>query len=201
MRVHIVGGPGSGKTTLARSLAQECSLPLYELDAVAYDHGAGAKRPLHVRLADVAAVSGQDAWITEGIFLGWTDELFDRADAVIWLDLPWRLAAWRIAMRHVRASRAGANQHQGLHRLGRFLLDARRYYRAPASMAAAPDDDRAVTRGATANLLARYRRKTIHCSSRQDVEAAMRSMLSRTSCPWVGHVCPAPDDEIRSADS
>ena len=179
MRIHIVGGPGSGKTTLARHLAQECSLPLYELDAVAYGHGAGAKRPLDVRLANVSAVSGQEAWITEGIFLGWTDELSERADAIIWLDLPWRLAAWRIVMRHIQASRVGANQHQGIRRLGGFLLDARRYYRAPASIAAASDDDRAVTRDATANLLRRYRGKTVHCRSRQDVEAAMRSILAR----------------------
>ncbi|HEV2074358.1 MAG TPA: AAA family ATPase [Thermomicrobiales bacterium] len=179
MRVHIVGGPGSGKTTLTRSLARECSLPLCELDTVAYEHGAGAKRSLDLRLADVVAVSRQDTWITEGIFLGWTDELFDRADAIIWLDLPWHLAAWRILLRHARASRVGANPHQGLRRLGPFLLDARRYYRAPANVAAAPDDDRAVTRDATANLLARYRRKTIHCRSRQDVEAAMRSIAAR----------------------
>lgn len=179
MRVHIVGGPGSGKTTLARSLAREWSLPLCELDTVAYEHGAGAKRPLSVRLADVAAVSGQDGWITEGIFLGWTDELFDRADAIIWLDLPWCLAAWRILLRHARTSRAGANPHHGLRRLGSLLLDARRYYRAPANVAAAPNDDRAVTRDATARFLARYEWKTMHCRSRQDVEAAMRSIAAR----------------------
>jgi adenylate kinase family enzyme len=181
MRVHIVGGPGSGKTTLAHNLARECSLPLCELDTVAYEHGAGAKRPLDLRLADVATVSGQDAWITEGIFLGWTDELFDRADAIIWLDLPWRLAAWRILLRHARASRAGANPHHGFRRLIKFLLNARRYYRAPANIAAAPDDDRAVTGNATANLLARYGRKTIHCRSGQDVEAATRSIASRSA--------------------
>ncbi len=114
------------------------------------------KRPLDLRLADVATISGQDAWITKGIFLGWTYELFDRADAIIWLDLPWRLAAWRILLRHARASRAGANPHHGFRPLIKFLLNARRYYRAPANIAAAPDDDRAVTRDATANLLARY---------------------------------------------
>ena len=34
-RIHVVGGPGSGKTTLARRLATTHALPVHDLDAVA----------------------------------------------------------------------------------------------------------------------------------------------------------------------
>ncbi|HEY1015287.1 MAG TPA: hypothetical protein VGE07_21455, partial [Herpetosiphonaceae bacterium] len=87
-KIHIVGGGGSGKTTLARRLAAATQAPLYELDAIGYEGGAGAKRPLAAKLADIARISAEPAWVTEGIFLWWTDELLAAAELIIWLDLP-----------------------------------------------------------------------------------------------------------------
>jgi adenylate kinase family enzyme len=68
-RFHIIGGPGSGKTTLARRIAVITGAPLYELDSVGYENGAGTRRPLEDKLVDVHAIAEQPAWITEGIFL------------------------------------------------------------------------------------------------------------------------------------
>lgn len=31
MKIHIIGGPGSGKTTLARQLSEELRIPHYDL--------------------------------------------------------------------------------------------------------------------------------------------------------------------------
>jgi adenylate kinase family enzyme len=124
-RIHIVGGPGSGKTTLARRLAVERTIPVYDLDSIGYKNGAGAKHPLSDKVADVSAIAERDAWITEGIFLWWTDELLRKADVIVWLDISWRVAAWRIVRRHAMASLSGTNRHRGLRRLWRFLLAAR----------------------------------------------------------------------------
>lgn len=91
-RIHIIGGPGSGKTTLARQIAGTTGAPLYELDNIGYENGAGTRRPLHAKLADLHDIAGQPAWISEGIFLWWTDELLHRADMIVWLDPPVRVA-------------------------------------------------------------------------------------------------------------
>jgi hypothetical protein len=162
-RIYVIGGPGSGKTTLARRLAAQGSLALYELDAIGYDGGAGPKRPLSSKLAEVSRIAAQPAWIAEGVFLWWTDELLQRADVIVWLDFPWRLAAWRIVLRHVRASLGGTNPHRGLRRLVAFLRSARCYYRDPAVPPTAPDDDGAVTRTATEQSLAAFKSKVVHC--------------------------------------
>jgi hypothetical protein len=50
------------------------------------------------------------------------------ADHIIWLDVPWRVARWRIVLRHARASIRGNNRHKGLLKLWRFLQSANRYY-------------------------------------------------------------------------
>jgi adenylate kinase family enzyme len=54
-RVHIVGGPGSGKTTLARRLGDVLDVQAYDLDAVAYP--AHRKRPGDERRAEAERIA------------------------------------------------------------------------------------------------------------------------------------------------
>jgi hypothetical protein len=135
-RIHIVGGSGSGKTTLAQRLAACLDVPAHDLDEIAYEGGAGNKRTLDARLTDTRRIASKPGWITEGIYLWWAEDLFRAADLVMWLDLPWRVAAWRIAVRHARAGLSGNNRHPGVRKLLRFLRGTRstaeRRERAPA---------------------------------------------------------------------
>jgi len=170
-RIHVIGGPGSGKTTFARRLATLDALPVYDLDVIGYAGGAGPKRPLDVRLTDVRLIAAQPAWITEGSFLWWTEELMERADVIVWLDVSWRLAAWRIIRRHVFASLARTNRHWGIGRLLSFLRSARRYYVGSARSPTGPDDDNAVTAAATAQALATFDAKVVRCRRDADVDA------------------------------
>lgn len=169
-RIHILGGPGSGKTTLARMLAASLGAPAYDLDTVGYEQGAGAKLPLQRRLSDVEEIGRQHVWITEGIYLWWVETLLERADVIVWLDVPWRVAAWRIIRRHALATLAGKNRHRGLRRLWRFLQNARRYDLGPFIQPAAPDDDAAVTRAATVDVLRRQSGKVVQLRTSRDVE-------------------------------
>lgn len=46
MKLRIIGGSGSGKTYLARQLAQEYDIPHVELDELQWDSGATLLRGL-----------------------------------------------------------------------------------------------------------------------------------------------------------
>ena len=114
-RVHIIGGGGARKTTLGRQLAAVLGLELAELDS-GTDLGQLARRP---------------RWVAEGIFVYGAGELLQRADLIIWLDLPRRVAWRRILTRHLKLTVTGANPHRGWRLLGRFLMSQRRYYTEP----------------------------------------------------------------------
>jgi adenylate kinase family enzyme len=126
MRVHITGGPGSGKTTVANKVAALLGVAAFDLDLVAWD--GDSERPPSLRDQDLRAIMEHSGWVTEGIYLGWTEPLFREADLILWLDPSWPVAAWRVLLRHVKADLRGNNAHPGYRRLWRFLRICRRYY-------------------------------------------------------------------------
>ena len=74
-KIYIVGGPGSGKTTLAARLAEITGLPCYELDSIAYaEFGPRIpQRPDHELAAEVAQIQALEGWVVEGMYFGWSD--------------------------------------------------------------------------------------------------------------------------------
>jgi len=164
-RVHVIGGPGSGKTTLARRLSARLGAEAFDLDEVAYVGGAGAERSPADRRVSLEAILAKPAWVTAGKYVSWIDGLLESADAIVWLDVSWRIAAWRIVVRHVRASLAGTNRHPGWLLLLRFLRSTRRYYLD----AAAVEEAEGVTRARTVRQLERYADKVVRCLSTRDV--------------------------------
>jgi adenylate kinase family enzyme len=105
-RVLVVGTSGSGKTTWAARIAEELVIPHVEIDALF--HGPDwTPRPSFEE--DVRRFSGEPAWVTEWQYDPVRALLAERADLLVWLDLPravvMRQIARRTLMRRLRRVR------------------------------------------------------------------------------------------------
>ena len=201
-RIHSIGGPASGKTTLARVLAGRLRVPVCHLDQIAWENGDGvSKRPLAARLADLDQILAQPAWVTEGYFLWWVDELLAAADAVIWLDPPlWRVLP-RLIVREIHQDWRGRGQHSlggrliNLKHLAGFLLWTLRYYCSPRpALPQAPDDDLAVRRVSTAARLASLGDRLLHGHDRSRIVALLAGSESLPAA------APQADDQDRRCE-
>ena len=98
----IASASGSGKTTLGRDLARPLDVPFVELDAL--DHGPGWAQATGDELRErVLPLLQEPGWVVDGSYrskLG--DIVLERADKVVWLDLPRRVWLPRLLARTVR---------------------------------------------------------------------------------------------------
>ena len=98
-RVLVAGTSGSGKTTLAARIAIALQLPHVEIDALF--HGpAWTPRPSFE--VDVHRFSAEPSWLTEWQYSSVRAHLADRADLLIWLDLPRSLVLRQVIRRTLR---------------------------------------------------------------------------------------------------
>jgi hypothetical protein len=102
MRLHIVGIPSAGKTTLARDISARLEVPMHTLDGLAFIDERWTLRPAAERDAMLHRILQEPSFVSEGGFLGWTEPLFEAADHIVWLDPPLRVLAWRHLVRHWR---------------------------------------------------------------------------------------------------
>ena len=105
-RVAIVASAsGNGKTTLGRTLAERLRVPFVELDALNHGPNWTEATPEELR-AKVEPLVAQDAWVIDGGYIGKLGHLvLERADTVVWLDLPirvWLPRLWRRTRRRIR---------------------------------------------------------------------------------------------------
>lgn len=171
-RVLIVGGAGSGKSTLGQRIGAALAAPVFDLHEVAYENGAGRKRSPQERLEGVARIAAGPSWVAEGIYIGWTDALMREADVIVWLDLPWHVATVRILSRHLDENASGTNRHPGIRPLLALLGSAWRYYATGLPLGAPdPHDDAATNRAATALALEPFSSKVVHCVRPSETEA------------------------------
>ncbi len=97
-RVAVVGNAGSGKSMLAARLAAQLAVPNVELDSIF--HLAGWRELSEDQFrAEVLAVTAGDAWVVDGNYVAVREQVWDRADTVVWLDLPRRVVMPRITWR------------------------------------------------------------------------------------------------------
>jgi len=176
-RVHVTGGPGSGKTTLAQRVGVLLDAPVYEMDWVGWERDTGRERTVEEKLERVHGIAAQETWVTEGTMLGWTDALLRAADLVIWLDVPWPVAVWRMLLRHVRAELRRANPHPGWRRLARFAWYTRHYYLDLQVGPPVPaDGEGRATRARTAARVSALGARGVRCRTSRDVASLLASI-------------------------
>ncbi len=124
LKIHILGGTGSGKTTLAQALSTRFQIPHYDLDLIGRKNGMRDE----AYVEDALGIAGQPGWVTENIGLVWIDPLLQGADYIVLLEVSWPVAAYRIIRRHITKSLQGTNLYPGIKSLFLFLKDSRDYY-------------------------------------------------------------------------
>jgi adenylate kinase family enzyme len=97
-RVLVAGTSGAGKTTLASRVATLLDVPHIEIDALF--HGPGWT-PRDSFESDVHKFSAGPCWVTEWQYSQVRAILAQRADLVVWLDLPRALVMRQVVRRTV----------------------------------------------------------------------------------------------------
>ena len=104
MKIHIIGGPGSGKTFLAEKLSKQLGIPHYDLDDLQWDNASndyGTKRDPQERAAMLDEIIQKDDWIIEGVYYAWCGKCFEDADKIYLLTVPRRTYRYRIIRRFI----------------------------------------------------------------------------------------------------
>src|SRR5215467_6970387 len=112
-RIHLLGGPGSGKTYIAARIAAALDIQAYDLDDLFWDPSAptySVKADQEKRDQALAALVMQEAWVIEGAYYKWLTPSFERADLIIILTP----SVWLRDLRVVKRS--------ALHLLGKSTL-------------------------------------------------------------------------------
>jgi adenylate kinase family enzyme len=97
----MVGVSGSGKSTLGRDLAARLGVPYVELDAI-FHQANWTPLPGEEFRRRVTAIASGDGWVIDGNYSAVLRRVWERADTVVWLDLPRRRVMRRIIWRTVR---------------------------------------------------------------------------------------------------
>jgi adenylate kinase family enzyme len=104
-KIVVVGTTCSGKTTVARRLAEQHGVPHVELDALHWGPGwsEASTEDFRSRVEEALAVDG---WVADGGYHGKLGDLvLERADLVVWLDLPLTTILGRLSARTLRRIR------------------------------------------------------------------------------------------------
>jgi adenylate kinase family enzyme len=100
-RVVVVGPGGAGKTFVAERLSERTGIPVIYLDRIFW-RSEWRPTPRGEAVTELERALTADRWIVDGNFLDAGDTRFQKADTVIFLDLPRPLCIARIVWRRVR---------------------------------------------------------------------------------------------------
>jgi len=101
LRVAVVGTSCSGKTTLARKIADANRIPHIELDAI-YWKPNWTPMPIHEFRRAVEVKVAMEEWVIDGNYSKVRDIIWPRANLLIWLNLPFVRVFWQAMSRTLK---------------------------------------------------------------------------------------------------
>ena len=99
MRIHIIGGSGSGKSYIAERLKNKYHLEIIDLDTIEWKDNYNIKTPIETRKKELKKVVKKDNIIVEGVYYEWIQESLKKADYIFYLDIPYKTQRNRILKR------------------------------------------------------------------------------------------------------
>lgn len=107
-KIYIIGPIGSGKSTLSEVLSKKLKIKRYSLDDIRFKRKFNIIRDEKDILKKINDILIKNKWIIEGAQANqpWVATIAKQAEAVIWLDKPTHVLAWRIIKRTLTTKRA-----------------------------------------------------------------------------------------------
>jgi adenylate kinase family enzyme len=100
-RVLIYGVTGSGKTTMARQIAERTGLPWHSVDDLTWEPGwVGV--PTDEQRRRIAAICAGERWILDAAYSAWSEVVLERVQLIVALDYPRWLSLGRLVWRTLR---------------------------------------------------------------------------------------------------
>jgi len=97
-RVLVIGSGGSGKSTVATQLGELLNLEVHHLDKFFWSPGWVKPEP-DQWIKTVTDLMDRDSWIMDGNYSGTLELRLQRADTIVFMDLPRLVCMWRIVKR------------------------------------------------------------------------------------------------------
>jgi len=168
MRITILGLPGSGKSTLARAIAEKRRIPHIHIDRFWLEGGGGHNRRTtpdpektraYLREKVIEAIQAE-SWVSDGVYSLVQPDIADRADVLLYLEVPLR----RRLLNHLKRLIHGKERRAEMTLWGdvEFFLEMLK-----------PDPEK--TRNIE-SFLERYRDKTVILRSRKEVREYLQSL-------------------------
>ena len=108
-RIVVVGTTSSGKSTLAKGVAEKLNLDFIELDALHWEpNWKEANVEVFRKRVETATSSRlplsevERGWVVAGNYHVVRDLIWSKAQVIIWLDYPFHIVFWRLLTRTIR---------------------------------------------------------------------------------------------------
>ena len=97
-RINVVGASGSGKSTLAKQIAQSLELTYFEMDEIFWLPNWQEPDDEDF-FEDIDQVVQKEAWVLDGNYRRLQQIKWQRAQVVVWIDLPYLQIIWQLIKR------------------------------------------------------------------------------------------------------